>query len=417
MRLITVSLIFIFVSSWGVFSEGLTKIYTVETLIERALQYSDALDAANQHVEKVRWAKQHASRWQNPSLGADIGRKSEGNESGPLYEIKITQPFYFPGKQKLRSEIVGFDEEAALLSLEERRLFIRYEVTRLAYAYVAAQKLIEHTQERVERFRLMKKYMKGRPFASPQAQAEKTIVENKLLFFERDLLQLQRKKGQAWAKLNLYLNFPEKVQIDLKWVEQPLPLTKDQMFEKVLADNIHLKKLKQEREKVLRKKRLSEKEVWSDFSLSGFYGEEEAQDEEQTYGVGFSVELPLFSRNKPLSKSLEAEVKEKDARIKFEENLLKQKLSSLYAQYETTAGQLGLFPLSLISELDQKLESLDKEFLKNRIGLLTYLEVESEVYESHLAVYESQVDFIKVHTRILSLVSKEDFEIGGEYVQ
>lgn len=383
--------------------------YTIEALVQKGLARSNIINAAKEHVQSSVWTKKHAGRMLNPSLGLGYGRKKEESVSGNAYEVSLTQSFFSPGKQRLRYEVKEMDQKQASLSLEKKTREIRYQIIRLSYTYMAHQNLIEHIQERVDRFRLIKKYMQGRPFVSPQARAEKAIVENKLLLFERDLSLLKSEYENVWAQLNFYLDFSEKIKINLEWFKEPPKFVFDQLLQSAFENNLHLKKLKIRYEKVAKEKELAQKEAFPDFSLSTSFEQENAVAEEQRFNFGISFDLPLFNRNQYLIKSLSSESRQRKAELEVEKDLVKQKLISLWAEYQQSVLQLQLFPLSLLQEIDDELKAIDQEFQKNRVGLLTYLEVESQVYETHVAIYESQISFIKTYTKLLILLGQNNF--------
>ena len=157
------------------------RIYSIEELIELAHNQYPLLASAHLKIEEIISMGLHEGRWQNPSISASGGARLSENDTGYEYGISLGQAFYFPGKQRLKKDIMRFREQQYRLSARDLRNYIRLEVTRLSYEYAVALIKMEHIEDRLKRFRLIEAYMKGRVAASPKQIVEKNIIESKTL--------------------------------------------------------------------------------------------------------------------------------------------------------------------------------------------------------------------------------------------
>jgi hypothetical protein len=386
--------------------------FTLEQLIQRALSRSDIISSKKEFIEEIRWAKRQAVSWKNPSLSLQGGSKQAENKTGYLYSISISQPFIFPGKTGLIEDIYSSDEKIAGLSLEETQLFIRYEVIRLTYVYKIAESIEGHLRERVDRFKLIDEYMRNRPFVSPKKRMDRNIVQSRLLILQKGLSELQSEKDIVWSRLNLYIDFPEKINMYADWFKKGPVMDRGTIITSAIERNFELRKQKIKLEKSRHEMRLAKKEVLPDFDLSAFYNQDKAAGVERSFGAGVTMYMPIVNRNKGAVKSLEARARAEKSEIEYKERHMRQDLNALYTGYNLASANLKRFPLSLIEKTHTQMNDADNEFRKGTIDFLTYLEAETQAYENHLAVFNSQREFIEKYISILMLAGSTEFKTG-----
>lgn len=407
------AIIFILFITTMAYPENSSRIvYTLDQLINKALSRSELIIAQKEFVEEIKWAKKQASSWKNPSLSLGGGAKQVDKKTGYLYSISISQPFIFPGKTALVDDVYSADEKMASLSLEETKLFIRYEVVRLSYECKIAEELESHLKERVDRFKLIEEYMRNRPFVSPKKRMDRNIVQSRLLILQKSLSELQSEKDIIWSRLNLYVDFPEKIKIYTDWFKKGPVLDKDAITTSAIERNFEVRKQKVKLGKSKHEMRLSKKEVLPDFDLSAFYNQDKAAGLERSFGAGVTIYVPIVNQNMGAVKSLDARARAEKSEIEYKERLIRQDLLALYTGYTLASSNLRRFPLSLIEKSHAQLNDADNEFRKGTIDLLTYLEAETQAYENHLAVFNSQREFIEKYISILMLAGSAEFKTG-----
>ena len=383
--------------------------YEVSEMINIALKRSELLTAQEKSLESSKYAKDQAGAWQNPSVSFNAGLKSASEKNGFAYDIGITQPFYFPGKQKAAGDIAEVQKKIAGLNLTEARLFVRYSVIRLSYQYALADELSKHLEERVIRFKIIRKYLASRPFASPKKRMEKHVVEMKLVLLQKSLDEARSRKDVFWAKLNLFLNMHEPVKVKAPWFNKTEILKWDALQTKVESGNIDLKKQMLLLERTKAETSLARKFAYPDFSLSILYREDTVPDIERFVGAGITVNVPLWNTNKFGSKSMEASVEAEKARAAYAKREINQTLISSFIEYEIAQKNLERLPMSLFEEVHSRLADADDSFDKGLIDLVTYGEVESQAYEMHLSVLGAQYDYVDKYAALQILQGSEDF--------
>ena len=387
--------------------------YTVPELVDLALKRSELLTASEKSVESAKWSKEQAIAWQNPLISFGAGNKSESGKNGLAYDTGITQPFYFPGKQKLAGDIAAIQEKIASLDRNGTRLFVRYSVIKLAYRYAVASELAKHLEERVSRFKTIRKYLASRPFPSPKKRMEKHIVEMKLVLLMKSLDEIRSGKDIIWARLNLFIDLQKPIAVRAPWFKMGETLEWEGLLTKAEKDNIDLKKQLLVLERTRTETALARKFAYPDFSLSVLYGEERAPEIQRFVGGGITFSIPLLNANRSGVKSLEAAVEAEKARAAYAKRETAQALISSFIEYEIARRNLERFPLASLDDVHVRLADADDSFNKGLIDLVTYGEVESQVYDTHFALLGAQYEYVEKYAALLILQGSEDFAFSA----
>lgn len=396
-----------------VFAEEKKIIYDVQELVNLAMKRSELLNASEKSVESAKWLKDQTGAWQNPSLAFGAGNKSTSDGKSFVYDASITQPFYFPGKQKIAGDIAGIQEKIAGLDRDDSRLFVQYSVIRLSYQYAVASELLKHLEERSVRYKKIRKYLTSRPFASPQKRMEKHIVEMKLMLIQKNLDEIRSGKDIIWAKLNLFLDLEDTVAVKAPWFIAGITFDWNKLLSLVESGNIDLKKQLLVLDRAKAETSLANKFIYPDFSLSLIYQEDRVVKPERFLGAGVSVNVPIWNTNKSGVKSLESAVDAEKSLTLFRKREIIQVLKSSFIDYETVKKNLERLPVSVIKDIDVDLADADDSFDKGFIDFVTYSEVESQTSDMHFAVLNAQYEYVDKYAVLLILQGSEDFAFNS----
>jgi hypothetical protein len=198
------------------FAQSSPPSYTVESLVGIALEKYEPLKTQGAKARQAAAAGRHLAEWYNPEIGFSAGRKTAGNASGHLFEASVSQRISFPGKKSIMEEIALKEETRARLGIDEMRLFIRYEVTRLAYEYAYHRQRASHVRDRLDRLRLINTYMQGRIVIAPEKRVERRIIQARTALLEREVHRIGTDTKAAFARLNLYTALPSDTLPDVK---------------------------------------------------------------------------------------------------------------------------------------------------------------------------------------------------------
>ncbi len=403
--LILISLILIFGNTF-LWSQGK---YSLASFVDQVLNQSPLLDSFKSRVNEKRFLSRQAGIWPNPEGSFSAGQKNVDSKSGPLYEMSLSQTFLFPGKLRSRILVAEADMELAKLSQLEAELFLIFETVRLAYDYEVNQRKKEFAQSRFQRFDLLRAYLEGNIFASPQKKAERRIVEARLREISAERFESEAAHQTSLEKLELY--FPVKgksFEIEVPWLNgNPMP----EVFSwqtQALEGNPELSVQKMLIERARKEKDLAAREAWPDFESSLFYGRESAVETERTTGLGVSIPLPIFNRNQSAIKSLQKRIEAEEILRAFKERELASRLGILLAEIESARQTLLKYPLSLMTDLEKDFKESEAEFHKGRIDFLVFVELENELAETYYRALGAQKSLAEKLAALFALAGRKD---------
>jgi outer membrane protein TolC len=401
--------IFFLILFTPVFAQEPDKPYTLTKLTEIALSNSPLIQAKYLEWKSFDGAIQQVQAWQNPSISSDFGYKTLGTSTGYGYSIGISQPFYFPNKQRIRAEIQETFKADTKVDLEEIKRFVSRKVIFLSFAYNEAAEHAAHLEEKRERLKIIHQYLGSRPFVSPQKKLEKIIVENKILLLEKEILKIKNEKKTVWEALNLYLGFEGPVAINVKWFARGIELNLENL-KNGLKENSQMKAQENNLNRKNLQKTLANQEKFPDFSLSAIYSEEKAIQTERFIGGGITFNLPLWNRNQGTISQYEAEISSIELNKSFLEKKMTSELNTLFMDYENKRALIKKYPVNLIEEIHKQVAFADYEFRKGRIEILTYLEFEQSDSDIHNVIFESQLGYVESYLNLLAITGSQDFQ-------
>lgn len=370
------------------------SILFLDEVLEIAAKKSELLKADEENIKsKESYLKQSTSNM-NPNVEFGSGLKKSAEERGVSYSFGLTQPLYFPGKRSLRAAIMEQDVEVAKIGLQQTRLFVYYETMRLSAAYFIAKKKTEHIKERLDVFSQLQEYMKTRPFASPQKRVEKYIIGNKIDLLSKELRRVQTEHDILWSELNAYLSLPEKKEILFSFPEKPIDVNLEEIISKSEKHNTVIVGLLTNMKKKSYERDLASLDKYSDFAFSVVYSGDNLRGKEKNIGGSVTFMVPLFNRSTDAISALDAEIRSENNKLLFERRSLREKVKAAYAEFVVAEQTRKNLPLSLLTSLHAQKEEADDAFRKGLLDFVTYLEMESNIYEKHQAIFSSQYEYV-----------------------
>ncbi|MEK7288339.1 MAG: TolC family protein [Elusimicrobiota bacterium] len=372
--------------------EILEEKYTLASLVEMALKNSELVSAGKSGAEEARYLAIAAKAWPNPQGSFSWGKKTAAGLEGPLIESVLSQPFLFPGKLSLRGAISDLDAEMAGLKARQIEILLIAEVVRLAYEYAVNRQKQNFAEERRRRLDLVKSYLEGHAFVSPQKKAERRVVESRLRSLVAENLEIEAALKASLERLKLYVAWRETphFHIEVPWFKGERPLDSEVWQTNAQEQNPEFAGQKLLVARVQKEKKLARKEAWPDFEASAFWGRETADETERKAGLGLSLPLPLFNRNRGNILSLEKKLDAQEKLLRFQNKELLSRVRSLVAQIEASRQIIRQYPLSLIADLERDLKEGDDGFRKGQMDLLLFLELDNEIAETFHRAWEVQ---------------------------
>ncbi|OGR82047.1 MAG: hypothetical protein A2901_04400 [Elusimicrobia bacterium RIFCSPLOWO2_01_FULL_54_10] len=372
---------------------------------------NEAVSSARSRAEAMVWAVKQSKAFQNPRGRFSLGRKTVESAEGSLFEAEISQPIFFPGKKKIRTRLAELDAEASRHRQSKIESDVAQEVAELAYDHAIFQKKLDFAEKRLQRMTLVKSYLQGHVFASPQKQAERSVVEYRLMDLSAEKIKAESELVKIRERIGVLVNIEGNSEIDVQvpWLAGTRAVNEDQWKAGILAKNPDLLEQKLSVLAAKAQNSLDFREAWPDVEATLFVGQESAGEMEKTAGGGLSMPLPVFNRNRSgaarsgLNARAEAEL------LALEEKKLSAGIKILLMEIRASRELVRLYPMSLISSLEKDVGAAESEFRKGRADLLIYLELEDEVAETYDHCLEAQKSLADSLTHLFTMAGDKDF--------
>ncbi len=409
--LIAASLLFAFpFTAIEIFADDAKKKqYTLKEIIHIALEKYEPVKVEEGKIREAEELAKHFSEWYNPELSITGGKKATETASGTEWSVGLSQKIPFPGKKRLMEEIALIEKSRAILSAAEMKLFVRYEVTRLAYEYAYHLQRKKHVSNRLQRFQLIHAYMAGRIMVPPEKKVERAIVQTRIAMLEKEVFKVDSDIASVCARLNLFTEFPtaDFPEIAVRWFIKSPQIDSDAMLIKSREISFPVRLQKEVLAAAIKNKEIEERVAYPDVGISLYYNDARAELHERSFGGGFSFPLPLFSRNRHAIAIAEEKIKAEEQKLIMAQKRAIEDMKVLLARLEYINAMLSKFSINDINNIEEKMRYTDSEFRKGRVPMPMYLEMDASSHEMLEEIFRIQLDLVTVQTAIRFLASEE----------
>ncbi len=375
--------------------EARSESFTANQLIDLALKNSSLAKSYDLDAMAKDKLSEQAGAWDNPNFEIGTENKKETGGETRFIRYGLSQTLYMPGKFSAKEKIFKSEAEIARLETSSVELKIRGLVLNLIYEFKASKEKMNHAQERLERFKTVQGYIQSRVFAAPQKKTEASIVSGKLIVLQKELFHIQAKSENIWNELNSYLKLNSVPGIQLAWFKKGPILNRQEISSLLMANNPELKKQNARLMQSKNEVDLTSSESWRGLTLSGSYASGSGFNPEKIYGLGVSLPLPVFNSNSSVRSASELRSKAEVERLIFLKEQTLKELNSAFLNFELAKKSVVALPVKKIEDLEKAIAETDKGFRRGQVDLLTYLEADSQHYESVSAILEAQLELIK----------------------
>jgi len=368
--------------------------YTLAQLVNFAVQHTRLPGSQAAQAEANRLAATQARIWPGVAFDFLAGRKRTADASGPRYELAMAQQIPLTGKPGLRGGLLDLESESWRVRQAASEILVTVEVVRLAYEYAANRRKAAFIETRKNRFELIREYLSGRVFPTPQRKAERHIVLNHLQSLGSEELQSAAKFKASLEKLRVYApldsgNYPE---IAVRWLSGARILDEREWLDRALANNPNLRIQRLGLKSAELESRLARKDGLPDPSIVASYEEGRAADTEKDYGLGLSLAFSSWNSNRSGVRSADQRKLAEEHLLGFEEQKLRAEFARALVEYAAARQVAVKYPQALLSELETQLQEAEEGFRKGQVDLLTFLELDNSAAETFGRVLDTQVE-------------------------
>lgn len=400
-------LIFLFTYSL-VFSESSKEKIGLNEIINLAEKNSPLLMSLNSDLESLYYKKKQEGMIQNPSVTIDYGQRRAANESGAEYSFQFEQPIYYPGRKELKQLLVDNDARIKEVQNIEARNSIRLNSVKFAYRYFIADKKRNHVKERIERLSKMETYIKARSFITPQAKTDLFIIKRRLLGLRKHFNDLELDASKNYESMNFFLRMESVPILSLPFFNDGIKIDQAELLKKSMTQNPMILAAKGEIEKAKTELRMANLDKYPDYSVISQVGEDRSGVSNRFFDFGLKFRVPLWDRYQNKVGSAEANLEAKASKLTYQESLIRMTFNQAFLDYEQSKVNIKLLNLSKLDEIERDLNFADVEFTKARIQLVSYLELESQLHETHHAILDAQQAHIEAFLNLLYITNEEE---------
>ena len=384
--------------------------YTISQVVSMALKENPLLISESARVEEKRWAGSQSKRWLGPSVEVAAGQRKDENNSGPRFEANLSQPLPLAGKQNLRGHLLDLESESWKTQLAASETSITLDVVRVSVEYAIRRRLSNFIDKRQKRFSLVKSYMEGRVFASPQNKVESRIVQNRLKTLLSEALQAQADFRASFEGLRSYapmesVTYPE---INVPWFAGSQNIDSTDWMKKALNNNPDLRLKDLSIKTVEAEKALASRDRLPDTALIASYEQGKATEKETNTGLGVGLQFPYWNGNHAGLKSLEKKKVAEQGLRDLQERQLKSQLSQALIEVKAAQAAVKEYPESLLNDVEGQLRESEEGFRKGQVDLLTFLELDDSSAETYRHILEAQVNYVTKVTELFRLTGDQD---------
>ena len=385
--------------------------YDIDHLLKASQENSAFLDAKNLQIKASGLMIDQARVWGNPTLSGDFGGITQNDTSGFSYSFRVSQPFFFPGKQKLRAAFAAYNQQLEILSLQERKQLIQFNVLQAAYRYKLTEELLHHFQKRLDRFKVLRAAIAAKPLVSPEIRAQKFIIESALKNSERDYLNLQRELAVALQSLNVYVKVTERPELVLPAFDGVAPLDRSALLSEVAANNILIKKIGIQVSQAEANSTLLSREAYPDINIAAYYDKDTGPFQEHRFGGGVSLPIPLFNRNQHAVAAAENYAQAAQKEREYAVDILKRDFNAAFEEYLVATQLIEKFPVDQVESTNRSLQNLTHEFMRGRLTTLTFADVEQRMRDFIVSAYMAQMAYVNAVLQIALYRGAADFSV------
>lgn len=402
-----IALIFLFAHSF-VYGESSRKDLGLNEIINLAEKNSPLLMSMNSDLESLYYRKKQEGMTQNPSVTIDYGQRKAANESGAEYSFQFEQPIYYPGRKELKQLLVDNEAKIKEVQYKEANNSIRLNSVKFAYRYFIADKKRNHVKERIKRLSKMETYIKANPFITPQARTDLFIIERRLLGLRKHFNDLELDAFKNYESMNFFLRIESVPILSLPLFNDGVKFDKVELLKKSMNQNPMILAAKGEIEKAKTELRMANLEKYPDYAVVSQIGEDRSGVSNRFFDLGLKFRVPVWDQYQNKVGSAETNLEAKSNKLTYQENLIGMTFNQAFLDYEQAKENVKLLNLSKLNEIEKDLNFADVEFTKARIQLISFLELENQLHETHHAILDAQLTHIEAFLNLLYIANEQE---------
>ena len=387
-------------------SPPVTNAVALEALVAEALKNNPELRFYEAEIKAAQAGRKAAGLLGNPELNGTVGQKSVRggglSSEGVAWSVSMAQPFEWPGRIGLRKSIANHEVELAKLGLERFRSALTGRVRALAYGLFAAQEKAAAAREVADRFQALREVLVQRDPAGLTPLLETRVIE-------ATELTMQRKASDAMVAMQaalLELNQLRGMNPDAPLLVAPthLAFRPAEELQTLIAvartNNFELRVRAVELAQQGFRVELAKNERFPAIAVGPSISEERAGDRERIVGVGMSLPLPLWSRNKGNIEAAVARQLQAEVSLNVTEREILRKVIEAALTYEAKRREMGKWLADSVEHFREAAELADRHYRLGAVPISTYVELQKQYLEAVQSLLDTKKEALEAATQL-----------------
>lgn len=362
---------------------------TVSALVDEALAKNPELKFYEAEITAAKAGRKTAGLLGNPQLSGDVGHNAQkfGGLSGEgvAWSLSVLQPFEWPGRIGLRKAIANHDIELAQFGYERFKIALASRVRALAYGLFAAQEKSAAAAEVAERFKALREVLVQRDPAGLTPLLETRVIEATELNAQRKASEAALATQAALLELNQLRGVAPDTGLSvsqMRLVFSP-PEDKGALLRLARTNNFELKARALELAQQGFRVDLAKNERYPTISVGPSYSDQKASSEEQRIiGVGISLPLPLWNRNKGNIEAAAARQMQAEVSLNVTEREIQRKTIEAALTYETKLREMAKWRSDSVQHFREAAEVADRHYRLGAVPISTYVELQKQYLDA-----------------------------------
>lgn len=362
--------------------------HTLDALVAEALEKNPELKFYDAEIAAAKAGRRTAGLLANPELSGGVGQKrvTGGGLSaeGVAWSVSVVQPLEWPGRIGLRKAIANHDIELAHLGYERFKIALAGRVRTLAYGLFAAQEKSTAATEVAERFKALREVLVQRDPAGLTPLLETRVIEATELNAQRKASEALLATQAALLELNQLRGVAPDTRLSVSQTQLAFrpPEDKSALMTLARTNNFELKVRAVELAQQGFRVDLAKNERYPTISVGPTFSEENAGDRERIIGVGISLPLPLWNRNKGNIEAAAARQMQAKVSLNVTERELQRKVIEAALTYETKLREMARWRPDSVQHFKEAAEVADRHYRLGAVPISTYVELQKQYLDA-----------------------------------